>query len=457
MQLAKRIPMINLKIKKVLAAGVLTCGLSMMAHADWPQLKNGANNNFDQANDITVDSAGNVYMLGTIDNGTPTGLDMLTVKYSKTGTQQWAYTWNSDFNANDYAVGLALDNQGHVVVTGYSAGEGPTTDIITMGINQATGAVLWAHGASGPFGGDDMPVAIACDSQGNSFVTGETQTANFGTDYITVKYNVNGSEQWIKTYSGPGDNADQARAIAVDVEGFAYVTGRVLNGGNYYDYGTIKYAPNGDVAWVRTYNGVDSLDDPAAIAVDNFGDVVVTGTSDGPSFTSDVLTVKYSTSGTKLWQTRVGTGNIYETGKDLVIDGDRNIYVCGTSGTDPEFSDVLTFKLNSSGVKQWSKIYTSKPKNFSADVAVGIDLDGNNNVFVAAAVRENNDNAGTKYGLLKYTSAGAQVYAKTFAINEVGPAVPTALAVDRTLNKAYVTGYAYSSETNYFDIATMKF
>jgi hypothetical protein len=443
-------------ISKVLAAAVLGGGITVGAHADWPQAFNGDTNGFDYGNDIKVDANGNVYVLATAEFA-GTGLDMALVKYNRFGVVQWMYKWNSDLNANDYAVALAVDASGNSFVTGYTGGEGPSTDFITFKVN-ATGNILWAKTVDGAFGGDDFPSAIATDSQGNIAVTGVVGTAGFGTDYMTVKYDTTGSELWKRTYSGPGDNSDEARSVAIDGSDNVIVTGRTLNGGNYYDYGTIKYSPTGTQQWVRTYNSVDSSDAAVKVLVDGADNVIVTGTSDGPSFTSDILTVKYSPTGTKQWQTRIGTSNIYETATSLALDEQGNVYGVGTSGTDGEFSDVLSFKLNPSGTKIWSRIFTAKPKNFSGDTGVAIGLDNDLNVFVTAALRENNDEAGTQYGILKYrNSDGVLLNQKRFSLDPVGSAVPSAMAIDVARNRVYVTGFAYNSAGSYFDVFTTKY
>jgi light-regulated signal transduction histidine kinase (bacteriophytochrome) len=59
----------------------------------------------------------------------------------------------------------------------------------------------------------------------------------------------------------------------------------------------IKYDSNGNELWVARYNGpADGTDEPAALAVDSAGNVVVTGLSES-SHWEDYATVKYSPAG----------------------------------------------------------------------------------------------------------------------------------------------------------------
>ena len=93
-----------------------------------------------------------------------------------------------------------------------------------------------------------------------------------------------------------------ATAIAVDENGNVYVTGRSYNSGTGYDYATIKYNSSGDTMWVRRYNGPGNSDDEAtAIAVDGSGNVYVTGYSDDSGTSYNYATIKYNSSGDTMW------------------------------------------------------------------------------------------------------------------------------------------------------------
>jgi Rieske Fe-S protein len=90
---------------------------------------------------------------------------------------------------------------------------------------------------------------------------------------------------WVRRYDGPSNRHDDARGLAVDDSGNVYVTGDSKGEvePNYLpDYATIKYLPNGDTAWVRRYDGPEgSMDMATALAIDGSGNVYVTGYSTG--------------------------------------------------------------------------------------------------------------------------------------------------------------------------------
>ncbi|GAG38315.1 unnamed protein product [marine sediment metagenome] len=110
-----------------------------------------------------------------------------------------------------------------------------------------------------------------------------------------MKYNSSGVEQWVARYNGTGNWEDYAYAIAVDDSGDVYVTGRSVGSGTFDDYVIIRYNSSGVKQWIKRYNGpVDSTDNARAIAIDGDGNVYVTGRSVGSGTGYDYTTIKYS-------------------------------------------------------------------------------------------------------------------------------------------------------------------
>jgi hypothetical protein len=108
---------------------------------------------------------------------------------------------------------------------------------------------------------------------------------------LTLKYDTDGKLLWIARYDGPAGGGDEGLAIAVDNSGNVYVTGVSLStGGNPVEFVTIKYAPNGDVLWVARYpTGAW----PVPLAVDNQNSVYVAGRGDAGEY----LVIKYDSDG----------------------------------------------------------------------------------------------------------------------------------------------------------------
>src|SRR3972149_1953109 len=214
----------------------------------------------------------------------------------------------------------------------------------TQAIGQSVDAA-WVRRYNGPGNGYDEAYAIAVDGSGSVYVTGRSVGSGTCYDYATIKYYPNGDTAWVRRYNGPANGADLAFTIAVDDSGCVYVTGWSSGSGNGYDYATIKYHSSGDTAWVRRYDGGENGPDYArAIAVDDSGNVYVTGWSwNGTS--DDYATIKYYSTGDTAWGRRYnGPGNGFDEARAIAVDGSGSVYVTGLSSGSGASYEYATIK-----------------------------------------------------------------------------------------------------------------
>jgi hypothetical protein len=325
---------------------------------------------------IALDGAGNVYVTGSVYDGVALQVWICTIKLDNDGNFQWSRFWygpEDDTNARD----LAVDESGNVYVTG--ATYDLSGDYVTIKYD-TDGNKIWDVMYDGPAGLEDDPVAIVFDEVGNVYVTGKSEDA-INTDKITtVKYDSDGNEVWVDRWGSLGIN--RPTAMAIDNDGYVYVTGREPRMFTETDYRTIKYDPDGGRLWSVLYDGPGNDNDYAwDIDVDDNGNVYVTGQSTGEYGHYDYATVKYDTDGNELWDARYEGPWGDDKATAISVDGNGNSFVTGYSDQLLDNYDVYTIKYDSSGNEVWAMQFDSA--DGEDDYAMDIELDGSSNVYVA--------------------------------------------------------------------------
>jgi hypothetical protein len=334
---------------------------------------NGGVGGIHEAKAIALGSSGSVYV-GGVSSDSSGHADFATIKYNpNSGSQLWAARYSGTPNGEDVLEGVVTDGSGNVFVTGTSDGSGTGKDYATIKYNTG-GTQLWVARYDAGNSGDDEARGLGIDSLGNVYVTG----TSFGgpaseEDYATVKYDSSGSQLWVARYDGPAGKGDYAAAIAVDSAGQVYVTGESTDGTlGYDDFITVKYDTTGAVKWVNRYNGPASKHDvPAAVSLDASGNVYVTGQSIGGGTNDDYATVAYDENGNQLWAIQFnGTGDGQDLPTALAVDSGSNVYVHGNSrGVSGD--ELVTLKYTQS-VASSDLLITNAPMD--ANVAAGANV-----------------------------------------------------------------------------------
>lgn len=369
----------------------------------------------------------------------------------------WQIRYSSTGINTDKAEDMVIDASGNVYVTGIARGDAGNFDYVTIKYN-ASGVQQWKSEYNGTGNSFDEAHAIAVDASGNVYVTGWSYgTATSGYDYATVKYNSAGVQQWASRYNNSTNGTDEAWDVAVDNAGNVFVTGTSDGSGSNSAATTIKYNTAGTQQWAKRYDGAGGGIDVAYAIVLDASFVYITGysyVSTGNDF--NYVTVKYDPAGTgsQVWASGYnGTDSKYDEARDITVDGSGNVYVTGYSQTAVLTNyDYATVKYNSSGVQQWVKRYNGTGNDY--DKANAIKLDAANNVIVTGRSIGISP-AAEDIVTIKYTNAGTQQWLNRYNGLSNGFDEGKALATDADGN-IYVAGISFTAGSSN-DFATIKY
>jgi hypothetical protein len=127
----------------------------------WTARYNGPGNGDDIINALAVDGAGNIFVTGA-SMGSTGNPDYATIKYNSAGVRQWVRRYNAAANNEDEAKDIAVDAAGNVYVTGNSYGAKGNHDYFTIEYNGA-GVQQWVGRYNGPGNGDDKATGLCND------------------------------------------------------------------------------------------------------------------------------------------------------------------------------------------------------------------------------------------------------------------------------------------------------
>lgn len=339
------------------------------------------------------------------------------------------------------AYGEHVDQAGNAYVTGVT-GSSQGTDLVwfpTLNPIQpdqggwdiflskfdSTGSLIYSTYLGG--NSEDRGIGVCVDTSGAMYLTGLTHSDNFPLenpyqtlqrydDVFVMKLSSAGDSLIYSTLLG-GEDEDAGKAIVVDNEGCAYVTGLTLSDDfptenpyqidqddQEWDAFVTKLSPSGSSLIYSTYLGGVISDRGEGIAVDVSGNAYVVGGTYSPDFPTenpyqtdpgidyieDAFVTKLSASGNSLiYSTYLGGSNT-DRGQGIALDASGNAYVTGYTysndfPTENPYQvhqgnfDAFVTKLNSAGD---SLVFSTYLGGSDTDRGRDICIDASGNAFV---------------------------------------------------------------------------
>lgn len=240
-----------------------------------------------------------------------------------------------------------------------------TPKVNAQTIQQLVFTELWQQQSGTP---DTIEWSASCvDGSRNYIVVGNTLTATQMADVLITKYNSSGVLQWQATFNNSYDLQDYGIAVTTDHYNNIYVAATSFNDStNDYDYNILMYDDAGSLQWQTDYNGADSkYDVPTAIALDDSGNIVVTGTSYSVADKFDFVTIKLDGSGNILWDAVYDYHSEADIPTSLLVLPTCRIIVTGGCGSSLFNWDIVAVRYD------WAGSYVGA----SADTSVGYGFD----------------------------------------------------------------------------------
>jgi hypothetical protein len=315
--------------------------------------------------------------------GTP-GDNALLVKYDSSGTALWAKTVvtasdQSDFNdvyaASDGSIYVAgeivgtnaYDFGSAVTVTGTSDNENAV-----LVKYDSSGAAQWAKTIAVSAGQCSLYDGVSAGTDGSVFAAGyikdpgiadlgsgvtTTENAN-GYNMVLAKYDDTGAATWAKTAIVTGGDAySWFNSVSVAPDGSVYAAAS-LSGPATYDFGNsvgvtstnvennmvlAKYSSAGEAVWAQTDSANNAGGNFARVVASSDGFVYAVGaidgtgtynfsngvTATGSSDLSNILLVKYDSSGMARWAKTVDAGSNISWFSGIAVAQDGSLYAAG--------------------------------------------------------------------------------------------------------------------------------
>ena len=411
-------------------------------NAQWIQRYNSSGNNTEYPipKSMVMDKAGNVYVSGTIYQ---TNLDFVTIKYDPNGNQKWVQRYNGPVNGDEYISSIAVDDSANVYISGCSVGSESETDNVLIKYNQF-GTLQWVKRYNGPWEGAVYyyQSSIITDKYGNIYFTAGSNGIGTSSDIMTIKYNSNGDSLWVRRYNSPDSLYDGPGSIALDNSGNVFVSGssnRYNNFGMSYDFITLKYDSSGIQSWVQFYNGTgNDYDGVGSMKIDKEGNVIASGLGNYNGATGyEYMTVIYDNQGNRLWvrtYSEYGPFGTYLHANET--DDSGNVYVAGQVGLK-----ATIIKYNATGDLKWIRSYPQSD-------LWAIDLDHFGNIYAAGSYSGD-------FMTLKYNQSAELQWVKTYNGTANGGDEIYCLVVD-SLGNCFVSGASQGSGTSN-DIVTINY
>lgn len=182
---------------------------------------------FDNPSSMYVDVVGNIYITGYSLDSTTSKYDIKTIKLNSALDIQWIKTYDED-QQDDHGNDISVDTYGNVYVVGDTKKGTDSSNIAILKYN-SSGTLLWKK----EYGGKEvnsMDKANKIFIQDNKiFIAAEYDKGN-NIDIATIEIDSSGNVKWMKIFDGTGNGKDYPTSIYANSDDEIIVSGISFDG-----------------------------------------------------------------------------------------------------------------------------------------------------------------------------------------------------------------------------------
>lgn len=285
-------------------------------------------------------------------------LDTYLMKTDKTGLKVWENHFGTKSRENGFKVKLCKDCG--FLVMGYSRGfqNWGSGDFFVIRTD-SEGNEIWQNNYGGNL--DDYGMDLIENDDGSIFMIGTRAgffndvQANYmvhDADILLIKTDNNGNELWQKTFGNTGH--DFGYAILKAQDGLFILGSTQSYGNGSFDMFLIKTDLQGNEQWHKTYGGSD-YEYGVSMVKNGQDDLYLFGTtkSFGREGSADYYLIKTDKEGNELWNLTLG-GDDIDFGHSLIAGEDNGCMVIGQSKSYGKGGfDIFIVKVNKDGLIEY--------------------------------------------------------------------------------------------------------
>jgi hypothetical protein len=321
-------------------------------------VKNTGGINREESGGMVVDHSGNVYICGYFRSNNDTSSifgpqvvsrgeeDIFVAKLDANGNAEWVKTAGSKYEDKFFTASMAIDANDNIYISGRIVDTAYCGNIIIVSPHGLDAFVLsydkngnerWGQALGGsfkyPFGR-----AVTIDNSGNVYATGTI--GDYDSMYI-VKYNVQGTMLWLKTFGDPNCSI-QSYDITAAPNGNIYIAGgmdgtvtfgnkTLANNISGFQSFVLACDNAGNALWADTVGAYSEY--PTHIAADAYSNAYIGS--------EPAIYTRYDEAGNRLWQEQEPA-----THATYTFDEDGYMYVTGETarlGSQSYLPDTANF------------------------------------------------------------------------------------------------------------------